>query len=115
MSNYRKPTTHDRRKTVVYLLLGVAIVAGSGALLLPAYGPIGLAVWLVVFVGGVLFLLASWHAQATAYRCTECGHEFDISPLTDFLSPHYPYKKYLRCPRCGKRTWTTVLMKAERS
>lgn len=56
-------------------------------------------------------IIVRWHAGVTAYRCTQCGHEFEITTMTNFLSPHLPERKYLKCPACGKRDWMTVLMK----
>lgn len=56
-------------------------------------------------VGFLLFFLVRWHARSYAYECPECAHKFSISVLTDFISPHYPDQKYLRCPICHKRCW----------
>ena len=108
---YRQPTSRDRWKTGLYILLTIIIIVVTGMILMQMFGAVGLVVWIAVFVAGSLFLLVRWHAKNTAYRCRVCGHEFEISTGTDLMSPHVPEKKYLKCPQCGKRSWATVLVK----
>lgn len=93
------------------LLVVVAVVAAR--FLIPLAPPIGLVVWLAVFVGGGLYLLVRWHATSTAYRCPACGCVFGISVFADFISPQRVDKKYVKCPQCAKRYWATVLMKED--
>ena len=64
----------------------------------------------------VLLLFVRWHARTFAYRCRNCDNEFEISVLTDFVSPHgIGLKgdgwKLLRCPRCGRWTRARVVPK----
>jgi len=39
-----------------------------------------------VVVAAAIF--AVWHARTFAYRCRNCGDEFTLLPLLDFISPH---------------------------
>ena len=77
----------------------------------------GFVVW-VVLVGGGLLLLVGSHARTFAYRCRNCGQQFDISLRMDLAGPQWPTKegawKYLRCPKCGQRSRATVIIKEER-
>jgi DNA-directed RNA polymerase subunit RPC12/RpoP len=77
--------------------------------MIPSGWYIGLII--IVIAVGILFLLVRWHARNFAYRCPECGQEFEISTFTDFISPHGGGKKYLRCPRCQKRSWANEMEK----
>ncbi|MFO7996577.1 MAG: hypothetical protein R6U93_05490 [Dehalococcoidia bacterium] len=109
---YRKPDRADRVRTVTYVAVYTAAIGGGAFLLIPR-GPAGAFAWAVMVIGGA-FLLIRWHAKSTAYRCINCGHEFEISVLTDAISPHGPGGggwQYLKCPRCGKRAKTEVLRK----
>jgi DNA-directed RNA polymerase subunit RPC12/RpoP len=109
---YRKPTGRDWKRTVIYLALYI-ITISVGAFLLMPRGVAGALAWAAVVIGGA-FLLVRWHAETTAYRCRNCRHEFEISVFTDAISPHGPGGggwKYLRCPRCGQRTRTEILLK----
>jgi DNA-directed RNA polymerase subunit RPC12/RpoP len=92
------------RKSVLYVLAFVAVIL-IGAEIFSTYRSVfNLIVYGMVALGG-LFLLVSWHARTFAYRCAECGHEFEIPAWKDLVSPHGVNKnggwKYLRCPGCG--------------
>lgn len=110
---YRAATKNDWLKVGAYILLTILVIAAGAAVLIPGLSLFEMGLWLVIFFGG-LFLLVRWHAHSTAYRCPGCGHEFEISVLTDFISPHTAEKKYLKCPQCGKKRWATVLLKQDR-
>jgi energy-coupling factor transporter transmembrane protein EcfT len=95
----------------IYIALIAVIV--SLAVLFAAHqsGRIGF-VFLVLFAMGVgLIALVIWHARTTVYNCPNCDHQFDISWLIDLISPHYPDKKYPKCPSCHKRGWARALSK----
>jgi len=108
---YRKVTNRDWWRVGGYTLLTFVIIVVTAVILIPMAGSVGFVVWLALFVSGSLFLLVRWHAINTAYRCPACGYEFEISVFTDLVSLQVPNKKYLKCPKCGKRNWATVLMK----
>ena len=70
--------------------------------------------WLVLVMGGVVILV--WRqTRRYACRCRECGHAFEISFITNLLSPHGVDKtggwQWLMCPICQKRTKVTVIKK----
>ena len=111
MTPPRDPTTKDWVKTAMYVVIALIVIMGSALVLTSFSWPVGMLVWLAVFVAGSLYLLVRWHARATAYRCAVCGYEFTISTLLDLTSPHVPDKKFLKCPQCGKRSWAMILMR----
>ena len=110
---YSKIEKEDWVKTFVYIAAFVAVLIVGSVLLLPSYWYL----WLILVVGG-LFLLVQWHAKNFAYRCPECGHEFEISTFTDFISPQGVSKsgswKYLKCPNCHKRSRAMVIKKTDK-
>lgn len=110
---YREVAKADRWKVGWYILLTFVVIVASAIILIPVAWPVGFVAWLTAFVSGSLFLLVRWHAHNTAYRCPVCGHEFEISVFTDFISPQVLDGKYLRCPQCRKRNRATVLMKKD--
>lgn len=89
--------------SAVIVCLGIVLIGGT----LRFGWPIewALRIGILSVIGFLLFFLVRWHAHSYAYECPECGHKFSISTLTDFISPHYPDQKYLRCPICHKRRW----------
>lgn len=73
---------------------------------------------LIILVFSGLILLVRWHARNHIYQCQNCGHEFEVSSFTDFVSPHGPGLaggwKYLKCPSCQKRSRALEIRKTKR-
>lgn len=99
-------TRKDWIRTISYsAIYCVAVVLGA-IFLIHSYWYL----WIFIFVVG-LILLVRWHAKVSVYRCPNCGNEFQISTITDLISPQgvgrtedgkfYGWK-YLKCP-CGNR------------
>ncbi|MCX6825814.1 MAG: hypothetical protein NTV06_00905 [candidate division Zixibacteria bacterium] len=61
-------------------------------------------IWIILLLTGLYFFVR-WHAINTEYKCPKCGNVFRISTFIDFISPHFPNKKWLKCPSCGRRSW----------
>jgi DNA-directed RNA polymerase subunit RPC12/RpoP len=97
-------------KTLVYIAAYLMVIGFSSFYLLLSYW----YVWVALVIGGLL-ILVSWHAKATAYHCSRCNNEFEISILTDFFSPHGIDReggwKYLKCPNCSNRSRMKILVK----
>lgn len=113
LMSYREVTRADQLEGVAYIGLMIVFNVVTAIVLVTRNRPIGLMAWLVLCFGGSLFLLVRWHARNTAYRCGECDWEFEISFFTDFISPHIPNKKYLKCPHCNEKTWAEILIKVD--
>jgi DNA-directed RNA polymerase subunit RPC12/RpoP len=106
-------TRQDWKKIMSYLAVYIAAITIGVVLLLPKYWYI----WIIVVAFGMI-LLVRWHSKAAVYRCTNCGNEFQVSIVTDFLSPQgvgkdytgKPYGwKYLKCPACEKRMKAVIV------
>jgi DNA-directed RNA polymerase subunit RPC12/RpoP len=104
LEQFRNLTSKDRTasRTIMAvacgLLLAVAVYAGQNHPL-----------WFVGAAVVVLAALVVWHSRAFGYRCDSCGIEFSATPWQDFLAPHHEEKKYLRCPRCGRKEWARII------
>ena len=47
------------------------------------------------------------------YECDNCGHRYVPSYWSVFWAMHTGRTRYMKCPRCGKRTWNKkVITKA---
>lgn len=95
--NYRKPNKADRVRTAIYVAVYAAAI-GVRASILISGGTGGVPAWAILVLLGA-FLLIRWHAQNTAYRCSDCGHEFEISTLTDAVSPPQAGRRRLEIPQ----------------
>ena len=112
MSSYRTPRRKDWLKTFLLIAVYLTVLGFTGIYLLLSYW----YVWITLAMCGLVILVA-WHAKATVYHCPKCDYEFEISLLTDFLSPHGVDKKgswkYLKCPICSKRLKMEILIKTK--
>ena len=108
MNKYKKMEKEDwmRRSRCIVLVIGVITI--GGIFLLPAY----FYIWLILTFGSI-FLFIRWDVKNFAYRCSKCGYEFEISIFTYFITPHGPGWKYLKCPKCQKRSRANLIKKVE--
>ena len=75
--------------------------------------------WVILgsIFGGFLMTVSLARAFGRGYRCTGCGHVFEVSARTFVLSPSHGArlglsKKRLMCPRCRTRSFKIWLRKA---
>jgi hypothetical protein len=101
---YGETTKNDWYRTALVLFLFIIVIVLFSAFLLPDYWHF----WLLAIITGTL-LLVIWHTRNFAYRCPVCGEVFEISAMENFLGPNGVNKKYLKCPKCGKRGWVEIL------
>lgn len=47
------------------------------------------------------------------YVCGECGHKHIPSYSSVFMSMHYGRTRYMRCPKCEKRSWQKKVISKE--
>lgn len=89
----------------------MAIIILSGFFILDRYG---LLPYLLI-VAFTFALLIFWHSQTRAYRCENCGHEFEIKFWTDLISASSFRQKMLTCPACQIKDYATELVKRKNS
>jgi DNA-directed RNA polymerase subunit RPC12/RpoP len=113
---YKDVTAHEWERTALYFAVGILLIVTAAIFLFTINRIIGAILWFAL-VAVVLVALVSWHTKTYAYRCKLCGEEFEISPVTNFVSPQGVGKdgawKYLRCPRCNKHERAEVLKKVK--
>ena len=39
------------------------------------------------------------------YKCNNCTHTFTPTYKQVFLSPHFGWTRYMKCPKCNKKSW----------
>ena len=90
------------------LLAGLCIAA----FLIPE-GPLQLVVILgtcVLFLIPCLFAL-KLEVSVGAYKCKNCGHEIVPTYKQALSAMHRGTTRYLKCPKCNKRTWCKKILK----
>ena len=103
--------------TSMWVIMTVAIIGllacvSAAALLIPE-GP-----WQLVAILGscLLFLPACFYAlklevSVGAYKCKNCGCEIVPTYAEALNAMHAGTTRYLKCPKCGKRTWCKKVLK----
>ena len=94
--------------SIIGLIGGLAIIA----LFMPE-GP-----WMLVAILAlcVVFLIPCFYAlklevSVGAYQCKNCGYEIVPTYMQALNAMHRGTTRYLKCPKCNKRTWCKKVLK----
>jgi transcriptional regulator with XRE-family HTH domain/DNA-directed RNA polymerase subunit RPC12/RpoP len=104
-------------QTTMWVLLSVSMVALLGGMAVAAF-LIPEGVWQLVTILGicVAFLIPCFYAlklevSVGAYKCKNCGHEIVPTYMQALNAMHKGTTRYLKCPKCQKRTWCKKVWK----
>ena len=94
--------------SIIGLLVGLGLVA--------YFIPEG--VWQLMAILGicVVFLIPCFYAlklevSVGKYKCKKCGHEIVPTYKQALNAMHMGTTRYLKCPKCQKRTWCKKVLK----
>ncbi len=94
--------------SMIALLAGISVAA----FLIPE------GVWQIVTILGIciVFLIPCFYAlklevSVGAYKCKNCGHEIVPTYMQALNAMHRGTTRYLKCPKCNKRTWCKKVLK----
>ena len=101
----------------MWVLMSVAMISLIAGLTLVAFlVPEG--IWQIVAVLGicVFFLLPCFYAlklevSVGHYKCKNCGEEIIPTYSEALWTMHSGTTRYLKCPKCDKRTWCKKVIK----
>ena len=110
----------SKNKTIwsaMWVIMTVSIVALIvGILAVALFVPEG--VWQLVAILSitVVFLIPCLYAlklevSVGAYKCKNCGHEIVPTYSQALMAMHRGTTRYLKCPKCNKRTWCKKVLK----
>ena len=111
-----------KNKTIwstMWIILTVSIIGLIGGVLAAAFlVPEG--VWQIVTILAVcvIFLIPCFYAlklevSVGAYKCKKCGHEIVPTYSEALMAMHLGTTRYLKCPKCNKRTWCKKVITKE--
>ena len=103
--------------TSMWIIMWVSIIALLAGLFLTAFlipeGP-----WQIVAILAlcVVFLIPCFYAlklevSVGAYKCKNCGYEIVPTYKQALNAMHRGTTRYLKCPKCNKRTWCKKIIK----
>ena len=110
----------QKNKTIwnaMWAIMTVSIIGLIGGLAIVAFfvpeGP-----WMLVAILAlcVVFLIPCFYAlklevSVGAYKCKNCGHEIVPTYSEALNAMHMGTTRYLKCPKCNKRTWCKKVLK----
>ena len=109
-----------KNKTIwnsMWVIMTVSLIGLIGGLALIAFfipeGP-----WMLVAILALcaIFLIPCFYAlklevSVGAYKCKNCGHEIVPTYAQALNAMHRGTTRYLKCPKCNKRTWCKKVLK----
>ena len=111
----------DRNLLTIESVMGfVSIGIMLGLCILAAYAPIEDWVRIVLIIIGfvpVLVLipfLIRIEQTAGYYKCKKCGHTYIPKYKSVFLSMHAGRTRYMKCPKCNKKSWQKKVISKEK-
>ena len=103
--------------TSMWAIMTVSIIALFASLFIARF-LIPEGVWQLVTILGacVVFLIPCFYAvklevSVGAYKCKNCGHEIVPTYTQALNAMHMGTTRYLKCPKCNKRTWCKKVLK----
>lgn len=63
---------------------------------------------------GIIFALRI-EQTAGYYECAKCHHRYVPSFISVFLAPHINRTRYMKCPKCNKRSWNKKVLTKDKA
>ena len=102
----------DKRLLHIEIVMGIcALVPLIAAVLIAKLVPMAEWVATVIVLSGLLPLLIATpfalmiEQKAGYYECERCGHKHVPRYVSVFGAMHIGRTRYMRCPKCNKRSW----------
>ncbi len=107
--------------TSMWVIMGVSMLALLAGIFIAAF-LIPEGVWQLVTILGVcvVFLIPCFYAlklevSVGAYKCKNCGHEIVPTYTQALNAMHMGTTRYLKCPKCNKRTWCKKVLSKDKT
>jgi len=103
--------------TDMYVLVITTVVFYIGIIMLASFtlGE-GTLFGIIVAVSTIVLVMVAFYAlklevDAGYYECKKCNHRYVLdSYFKAMIAPHINTTRYLKCPKCGKRSWSKKVM-----
>ena len=105
--------------TSMWAIMIVSMMALFAGILIAAFLiPEGIWQFIVIIGISVVFLIPCFYAlklevSVGAYKCKNCGHEIVPTYSEALWAMHNGTTRYLKCPKCNKRTWCKKVLKKD--
>ena len=110
----------DKRLLALEVFIGITATVVLFALIFIA-AFVEMEIWLkvsLIVLGFILFLAGCFYAVrleqvAGYYACRECGHRYIPTYKAVNLAMHMGRTRFMRCPKCGKKSWQKKVLSKE--
>ena len=109
-----------KNKTIwnaMWTIMAVSIIGLIGGLAIIAFFmPEGPSMVVAILALCVVFMIPCFYAlklevSVGAYKCKNCGYEIVPTYMQALNAMHSGTTRYLKCPKCNKRTWCKKVIK----
>ena len=107
----QKEESDKRLLNIEIVLMAISITFFIAIIAIVSFVDMPLWAKIVIGIGGFIQLLASTlicfriEQKAGYYECQECHHRYVPTFLQSSIAPHMGRTKYMKCPKCGKKSW----------
>jgi len=116
----RQKEQADKRLLSVEVVIGITTTVLLLSLVFVA-ALVQMEAWLrvvLILLGFVIGFAGFFYALrmeqvAGYYECKECGHRYVPTYKAMNMAPHMGRTRYMRCPRCGKKSWQKKVISKE--
>lgn len=110
----------DKRLLLIEVVTGIICVfALVSAMVIALLVPMEEWMAIMVTIAGLIPLLIATpfmiRIEQTAgyYKCSKCGHTYVPKYSSVFISMHLGRTRYMRCPKCNKRSWNKKVLERD--
>lgn len=95
------------------VLAGLVMVFVASFVVMPAWLRGTLIVFAAALIVTVAFVAVEIEQKTGYYECQNCGHRHVPTYWQTNLAPHAGRTRYMKCPKCGKRSWQRKVLTKE--
>ena len=95
------------------VLAGLVMVFVASFVAMPTWLRIALIAFALAMIFTVAFIAVGIEQKAGYYECQKCGHRYVPTYWQTNLAQHAGRTRYMKCPKCGKRSWQRKVLAKE--
>ena len=116
----RKEEKNNKKMMMYEIVIGsistvsfVMLIMAAALINMEIYFKVALfVIAFVILISGVVFALKI-ETEAGYYECKNCHHRYVPKFKSVFFAMHIGTTRYLKCPKCHKKTWNKKVMTKE--
>ena len=95
------------------VLAGLVMVFVASFVAMPAWLRTVLIAFALAMIFAAAFIAVGIEQKAGYYECQKCGHRYVPTYWQTNLAQHAGRTRYMKCPKCGKRSWQKKVLTRE--